>query len=56
MVKKVAADTVAEAYLELLAARGIEYFFGNGGTDFAPIVEAYAKRFSQEQMFFLGCL
>jgi len=50
MVKKVEADTVAEAYLELLAARGIEYFFGNGGTDFAPIVEAYAKRFSQEQM------
>ena len=27
-------ESVAEAYLELLAARGIEYFFGNGGTDF----------------------
>ena len=42
-------DSVAEAYLELLAARGIDYFFGNGGTDFAPIIEAYAKRLSQEQ-------
>ncbi len=50
MAKKVEAETVAEAYLELLAARGVEYFFGNGGTDFAPILEAYAKRFSQEQM------
>ena len=50
MAKTVQVDTVAEAYLELLAARGVDYFFGNGGTDFAPIVEAYAKRFSQEQM------
>ena len=41
-------ESVAEAYLELLAARGIEYFFGNGGTDFAPIIEAYAKRQVQE--------
>ena len=50
MAKTVQVDTVAEAYLELLAARGVDYFFGNGGTDFAPIVEAYAKRFTQEQM------
>jgi acetolactate synthase-1/2/3 large subunit len=50
MAKTVQVETVAEAYLELLAARGVDYFFGNGGTDFAPIVEAYAKRFSQEQM------
>ena len=41
-------ESVAEAYLELLASRGIEYFFGNGGTDFAPIIEAYAKRQVQE--------
>ncbi|MGA8020956.1 MAG: thiamine pyrophosphate-requiring protein [Desulfobacterales bacterium] len=38
------ASTVAEAYLELLASRGIKYFFGNSGTDFAPIIEAFAKR------------
>jgi len=36
--------TVAEAYLELLASRGIEFFFGNSGTDFAPLIEAFAKR------------
>ena len=49
MKKNVEVSSVAEAYLELLAARNIEYFFGNAGTDFAPIIEAYAKRFSQEQ-------
>ena len=36
-------ETAAEAWLGLLAARGVEYLFANGGTDFAPIVEAYAK-------------
>ena len=50
MVKDVSVESVAEAYLELLAARGIEYLFGNGGTDFAPIIEAYAKRLTQEQV------
>ena len=44
MLKKVAVESAAEAYLELLASRGVEYFFGNAGTDFAPIIEAYAKR------------
>ena len=41
--KQLAADSVAEAYLALLAERGVEYLFANAGTDFAPIVEAYAK-------------
>ena len=36
-------ETAAEAYLGLLAARGVEYLFANAGTDFAPIAEAYAK-------------
>jgi len=36
-------ETAAEAYLGRLAARGVDYLFANGGTDFAPIVEAYAK-------------
>jgi acetolactate synthase-1/2/3 large subunit len=35
--------TAAEAYLGLLAARGIEYLFANGGTDFAPVAEACAR-------------
>ncbi|HVH78974.1 MAG TPA: thiamine pyrophosphate-requiring protein, partial [Stellaceae bacterium] len=41
--KEIAAESVAEAYLALLAERGVEYLFANAGTDFAPIVEAYAK-------------
>ena len=36
-------ETAADAWLGLLASRGIEYLFANGGTDFAPVVEAYAK-------------
>ena len=34
--------TAAQAWLGQLAARGIEYLFANGGTDFAPMAEAYA--------------
>src|SRR5436305_4334303 len=41
--KELKTETVAEAYLALLAERGVEYLFANAGTDFAPIVEAYAK-------------
>jgi len=47
-MKQVAVESMAEAYIELLAARGVDYFFGNGGTDFGPIVDAYAKRLEQE--------
>jgi acetolactate synthase I/II/III large subunit len=35
--------TVADAYLRLLGARGIELFIGNAGTDFAPLIEAFAS-------------
>ncbi|MBI2525106.1 MAG: hypothetical protein HYV93_03905 [Candidatus Rokubacteria bacterium] len=34
-------DSTAEAYLELLAARGVEYLLANAGTDFAPLIEAH---------------
>jgi acetolactate synthase-1/2/3 large subunit len=37
------AETVAEAYLALLRARGIDYLFANSGTDFPSIVEALAR-------------
>ena len=38
-------DSTGEALLELLDARGVEYFFGGGGgTDSPPIFEAFAKR------------
>jgi acetolactate synthase-1/2/3 large subunit len=35
--------TVAEAYLALLKARGIDWLFANAGTDFAPIIEALVR-------------
>src|SRR5438132_7569624 len=35
--------SVAAEYLALLADRGVECLFGNAGTDFAPVVEAYAE-------------
>src|SRR6058998_2827768 len=50
MRKRVAVETTAEAYLELLAARGVDYFFGNAGTDFAPIIEAYTRRRARGQL------
>jgi len=41
--RSVSVETTAQAYLELLRARGFEYFFGNAGTDFGPLVDAFAK-------------
>jgi acetolactate synthase-1/2/3 large subunit len=38
-----AVETVAEHYLAALRARGVERLFFNAGTDFAPLVEAYAR-------------
>src|SRR5882724_2340316 len=37
------ATSVAGAYLVLLANRGVDYLFGNAGTDFGPLIEAYAQ-------------
>jgi acetolactate synthase I/II/III large subunit len=34
--------TVAEAYLRALKSRGVDWIFGNAGTDFAPLIEAMA--------------
>ncbi len=42
-LKSIKDGTIADAYLALLADRGVDYFFGNAGTDFAPIIEAFAK-------------
>jgi acetolactate synthase-1/2/3 large subunit len=36
-------DTAAEAYLAVLADRGVDYLFGNAGTDFASVIEALSK-------------
>jgi acetolactate synthase I/II/III large subunit len=35
--------TVADAYLAILADRGVDYLFANAGTDFAPLIESLAK-------------
>jgi acetolactate synthase-1/2/3 large subunit len=43
VTKKLDTCTVADAYLALLADRGVSYFFANAGTDFTPIIEAFAK-------------
>jgi len=49
--KRIAVESTAEAYLTLLKARGVDYFFGNGGTDFATIVEAFAKLGAEGKSF-----
>jgi acetolactate synthase-1/2/3 large subunit len=41
--RKLSPETTAEAYLELLKDRGIDVFLGNAGTDFASLVEAFAR-------------
>src|SRR5262249_39381374 len=40
-------ETTAEAYLELLRDRGIDIFLGNAGTDFASLVDAFARLASE---------
>ena len=35
--------TVSDAYLALMADRGVEYLFANAGTDFAPLIEGLAR-------------
>lgn len=41
--KTVSVENTAQAYLELLRAMGVKYFFGNAGTDFASIIDGFAK-------------
>ena len=40
----VEVETVGQAYLEVLRARGIKYFFGNSGTGFGPPITQSAVR------------
>ena len=44
-------ETVGQAYLEILRARGIKYFFGNSGTDFGPIIDGLAKFAAEKKDF-----
>ncbi len=34
---------MSDAYLALLKDRGVDYIFANAGTDFAPLIESFAK-------------
>jgi len=43
-MKTLKIDNVAQAYLDLLEDRGVEFFFANAGTDFASLVDAFARR------------
>ena len=39
----ITVQTVAEAYLALLKARGVDHLYVNAGTDTPPVIEAYAR-------------
>ena len=47
----VPVENVGQAYLEILRARGIKYFFGNSGTDFGPVIDALAKFAAEKKEF-----
>lgn len=42
--RALAIESTAEAWLAMLAARGVDRLYVNAGTDFASIVEAYARQ------------
>jgi len=42
-IEQTSRVTAGEAFLRRLADNGVEFFFANAGTDFAPIVEAIAR-------------
>src|SRR5262245_25604472 len=46
-MKRLEVETVAQAYLDLLEDRGVDFFLANAGTDFAPLVDAFARRHAQ---------
>ncbi len=48
---EIPVENTADAYLELLASRGVKYFFANAGTDFAPLVEGFTKRKAENITF-----
>src|SRR6266542_2891922 len=45
--KTLQVETVAQAWLELLHDRGVDVFLANAGTDFASLVDAFAKRHAE---------
>jgi acetolactate synthase-1/2/3 large subunit len=47
----VPVENVGQAYLEILRARGIKYFFGNSGTDFGPVIDGLARFAAEKKEF-----
>ena len=45
----VSVASVSDAYLHLLAKRGVDFLFANAGTDFAPIIESLARSGSGQE-------
>lgn len=45
--RTIQVDSLAEAYLTLLRDRGVDYLFGNAGTDFASVIEALSKSLTE---------
>lgn len=43
-MKTLKVDNVAQAYLNLLGDRDVDFFLANAGTDFATLVDAFARR------------
>ena len=43
MLTRPQPTTAAEAFLMALKANGVDYLFANAGTDFTPLIEAFAK-------------
>ena len=41
--KVIESGTIADAYIEILADRGVDFLFANAGTDFAPLIEPSSK-------------
>ncbi|MAM67816.1 MAG: hypothetical protein CMM12_03570 [Rhodospirillaceae bacterium] len=46
--KTIKVDSAAEAYLTVLKDRGVDYLFGNAGTDFPSIIEGLSKSLTGE--------
>ena len=42
-VRTIDVVNAGEALMTVLADRGIDYIFGNAGTDFPPLIEALSK-------------
>jgi len=48
-LETISVASVSDAYLHLLAKRGVDFLFANAGTDFAPIIESLARSGSGQE-------